>query len=292
MLLLSTAVLLAVLLPGPRAPLRATPARAVLSRARPSFAVASVTPGSAVARPASAPPLPSRKQIEAMGTLVELHAALDAQGADVEGRRKAPLRDRLLALLVEAEEEAAGDRDEDEDEDESGLQHELGEGEVVEFDAAAAPPRRGLPRRESAGAFLPRRARTSSASDQDGHSSSPAWPPSAAPPSAAAAGAAPPLAFAAAAAPLSPAFAAASALVTASALSAPHPSAPKPALQLTPEVLKPSKIQRGDYVIHKAFGIGRFEGLYKKREITIQVTAPPVRTWGPTALQLGWPQAV
>ena len=35
-------------------------------------------------------------------------------------------------------------------------------------------------------------------------------------------------------------------------------------------MLKPSKIQRGDYVIHKAFGIGRFEGLYKKREITIQ----------------------
>ena len=35
-------------------------------------------------------------------------------------------------------------------------------------------------------------------------------------------------------------------------------------------MLAPSKIQRGDYVIHKAFGIGRFEGLYKKREITIQ----------------------
>ena len=40
-------------------------------------------------------------------------------------------------------------------------------------------------------------------------------------------------------------------------------AAPPEKLKLTPEVLAPSKIQRGDYVIHKAFGIGRFEGLFK-----------------------------
>ena len=66
------------------------------------------------------------------------------------------------------------------------------------------------------------------------------------------------------------AVAAAAAASAAKAAAASGAPAPAPKLQMTPEVLKPSKIQRGDYVIHKAFGIGRFEGLYKKREITIQ----------------------
>ena len=52
------------------------------------------------------------------------------------------------------------------------------------------------------------------------------------------------------------------------ALASTIPAEPPP--QLAPVVLKPSKIQRGDFVIHKRYGVGRFEGLFQKREITIQ----------------------
>ena len=38
--------------------------------------------------------------------------------------------------------------------------------------------------------------------------------------------------------------------------------------EFVPQVLKPSKIQRGDYVIHKSYGIGRFDGLFQREEIT------------------------
>ena len=44
-----------------------------------------------------------------MDTLAELHDRLALHGADVPGRRKVPLRNRLLELLEE-EEEAAEER--------------------------------------------------------------------------------------------------------------------------------------------------------------------------------------
>ena len=47
-------------------------------------------------------------------------------------------------------------------------------------------------------------------------------------------------------------------------------AAPQAALgEFIPQVLKPSKIQRGDYVIHKSYGIGRFDGLFQREEITM-----------------------
>ena len=215
-----------------------------------------------------------------MDTLVELHDALALHGADVNGRRKAPLRERLLAL-VEEEEEAAEDRrfaefgdvgDEAgnaaryEARDEAGLQPQVGEeGEHLEFDAAAAPRQgRDVPRRESKGAFLPRLSSRQLPTPAQRPAARPAaftTPPSAA--------------IAAEAAPRTAAaretFARANAAVAAAAAaSAAAAGAAPPKLQMTPEVLRPSKIQRGDYVIHKSFGIGRFEGLYKKREVTIQ----------------------
>ena len=59
---------------------------------------------------------------------------------------------------------------------------------------------------------------------------------------------------------------------------APPPVIPEPATseavaaaaagEFVPQVLKPSKIQRGDYVIHKSYGIGRFDGLFQREEIT------------------------
>ena len=49
------------------------------------------------------PPLPTREEIEQLDTLVELHARLALHGADFPGRRKAPLRNRLLELLEEEE---------------------------------------------------------------------------------------------------------------------------------------------------------------------------------------------
>jgi len=48
---------------------------------------------------AKPPALPTREEIEQMDTLVELHARLALHGADFPGRRKAPLRNRLLELL-------------------------------------------------------------------------------------------------------------------------------------------------------------------------------------------------
>jgi len=138
------------------------------------------------------------------------------------------------------------------------------QGEFVEFDAAAAPRQAGgqgnLPRREPNGAFAPRprSMRAPEAAAEAGPRTAAARE-----------------AFARADAAVAAAQAAAAAQEAASAPgnapgNASGAPAPPPKLQMTPEVLKPSKIQRGDYVIHKAFGIGRFEGLYKKREITIQ----------------------
>ena len=117
-----------------------------------------------------------------MDTLVELHARLALHGADFPGRRKAPLRNRLLELLEEEEaaerrrfaeeeeEEEARGAEEDGEEaryearEEAGLQPQVSEqGEFVEFDAAAAPRQAGgqgnLPRREPNGAFAPRPSR-------------------------------------------------------------------------------------------------------------------------------------
>ena len=88
----TTALLcLAVLLPGPRAPLW----RAVPVRTRRSVVVGTADSALAAAKP---PPLPTREEIEQMDTLVELHARLALHGADFPGRRKAPLRNRLLEL--------------------------------------------------------------------------------------------------------------------------------------------------------------------------------------------------
>ena len=93
----TTALLcLAVLLPGPRAPLW----RAVPVRTRRSVVVGTADSALAAAKP---PALPTREEIEQMDTLVELHARLALHGADFPGRRKAPLRNRLLELLEEEE---------------------------------------------------------------------------------------------------------------------------------------------------------------------------------------------
>ena len=38
--------------------------------------------------------------------------------------------------------------------------------------------------------------------------------------------------------------------------------------------LKPSKIRRGDFIVHSAYGVGRFEGLEEQTELN-EVRAPP-----------------
>ena len=158
-MLVSTAALLylAALLPGPRAPLW----RAVPVWPRPSVVVASADS----ALTAAMPPLPTREEIELMDTLAELHDRLALHGADFPGRRKVPLRNRLLELLEEEEEaaeerrfvefgEEAGNEARYDAREEAGLQSQVSEqGEFMEFDAAAAPRQGGdVPRREQKGA--------------------------------------------------------------------------------------------------------------------------------------------
>ena len=168
MLLMSTTALLylAVLLPGPRAPLW----RAVPVRPRPSVAVASAD---SALTAAAMPPLPTREEIELMDTLAELHARLALHGADFPSRRKLPLRNRLLELLEEEEEaaeerrfaefgEEAGNEARYEAREEAGLQSQVSEeGEFMEYDAAAAPRQGGdVPRREQRNFFVPRLSST------------------------------------------------------------------------------------------------------------------------------------
>ena len=84
--------------PAPAATEEATAAAEVAAKgaAAKAAAKAAAAPAAVVTRP----PMPSAEQIEAMDTMVELRAALEAQGESGVARSKQVLRGRLLSLAA------------------------------------------------------------------------------------------------------------------------------------------------------------------------------------------------